>query len=272
MGTSSLEFKEKLFTFLHHTKRWSRATYIFQVSIITLIILNVIMVIAETFSLPDTWQAILYYFEVFSVIVFSIEIVARIYTADLLYPKLSPFKARVRYFLNPMSIIDLLSVAYFYIPVVTVDTRVLRTFRLLRIFRIFKLGYYIDECRFLVQALKDQTRQLLVSSFLLLVIILVSSILMYSIENQAQPDVFENVFSAFWWSVATLTTVGYGDIYPVTVLGKLLSAIIALTSISLVAVPTSIIAAGLTRQINEEESGTICRKCQKKIDSAGQSP
>lgn len=223
------------------------------------------VLIAETFSISKSWQTIFYYFEVFSIFIFSLEIIARISTADLLYKNLSPLRARIKYLFSPMSLIDVLSVAYFYIPASLVDLRVLRIFRLLRVFRIFKLGHYIDECRLLIKALKDQTKQLLVSSFFLMLILLVSSILMYEIESQAQPDVFENVFSAFWWAVATLTTIGYGDIYPITALGKMLAGVIALTSIGLIAVPTSTIAASFIKQMGSKETKTLCENCQNKI-------
>lgn len=221
--------------------------------------------VVETFDIPQAWQLALYCFEVFSIAVFSLEIAARLYTADLLYKNLSPLRARVKYLLQPMSIIDCLSVAYFYVPSSMVDLRVLRVFRLLRVFRIFKLAYYIDECRLLLEAFREQGRQLLVSSFLLMLIILASSILMYEIENAAQPDVFTNVFSALWWAVVTLTTVGYGDIYPVTVLGKILSAVIALTSIGLIAVPTSTIAASFMKQMTQKEGQRLCRKCKRPL-------
>ena len=138
--------------------------------------------------------------------------------------------------------------------------------------RIFKLNRYTNALSSVVNVLKKKKDQLLASMFVVILLMLISSILMYYCENEAQPDVFDNAFSGLWWAIATLTTVGYGDIYPVTILGKIISAFLALLGIGLVAVPTGIISAGFSEEVNtnnqerEEDYNIIyCPHCGRKI-------
>lgn len=138
--------------------------------------------------------------------------------------------------------------------------------RIVRLFRVFKLNRYTSALSTIATVFKKKKSQLISSIFVVLLLMIIAAVLMYSIENEAQPDVFENAFSALWWAIATLTTVGYGDIYPVTVLGKILSAVIALLGIGLVAVPTGIISAGFMETIDHDEEKCYCPYCGKKIN------
>ena len=134
---------------------------------------------------------------------------------------------------------------------------------------IFKINRYTDALTNIFKVFKDKKHELLSSIFVVLLLMIVAAVLMYNIENTAQPEVFKNAFDALWWALATLTTVGYGDIYPVTALGKLLSAVIALLGIGLVAVPTGIISAGFVEELSKsKECKTIryCPYCGEKLD------
>lgn len=241
---------------------------IFDVSIICLIILNVVLVIADTFDLPSSLGNIFNIIEVISVIIFTIEYVLRIWTSDLLYPNLKPMKARFKYIFSFMALIDLFAILPFYIPfIIKIDLRVLRMLRIIRLFRVFKINRYTNALSTIGTVFKKKKNQLISSIFVVLLLMIIASVIMYNVENQAQPKVFQNAFSALWWAIATLTTVGYGDIYPVTVFGKILSAIIALLGIGLVAVPTGIISAGFMENIehSDEDKKQYCPYCGKKI-------
>ncbi len=246
--------KKKVFDIIQADNQDNLASKIVDIIIITLIIINTIAVIMDTFSLPLWLKQILDYIEVTSVLIFSVEYVLRVWTSDLLYPNLSKIKSRIRFIVSGMAIIDLLSILPFYLPLlIKIDLRVLRTLRIIRLFRIMKLNRYTNALSAIGEVFKNKAHQLLSSMLVLIVLMIISSVLMYNVEHSAQPNQFENAFSALWWSIATLTTVGYGDIYPVTVLGKILSSIIAFLGVALVAIPTGIISAGFIEQIDKKK-------------------
>lgn len=165
---------------------------------------------------------------------------------------MSHLKARIKYIFSFLALVDLFSILPFYIPlIIPIDLRILRVVRL---FRVFKLGRYTHALSTISNVFKRKQNQLLSSIFVVSILMIIASVLMFNVENEAQPDVFENAFSALWWAIATITTVGYGDIYPITVFGKVLSAIIALLGIGLVAVPTGIISSGFMEEMEREKS------------------
>ncbi|MDR1631245.1 MAG: ion transporter [Oscillospiraceae bacterium] len=245
---------------------------IFDGIIITLIIINIIFVIADTFILPDKVKAVFNCIEFVSVIIFTIEYLMRVWTSDLIFPKMSITRARIKYIFSFMAIVDLLAIAPFYLPfVVNIDLRVLRALRIIRLLRIFKVNRYTNALSTIGDVFRRKKHQLLSSIIVVALLMIIAAVLMYNVENSAQPDAFSNAFSALWWAVATLTTVGYGDVYPVTVLGKILSAIIALLGIGVVAVPTGIISAGFMENIAHEqemkkEEKHFCPYCGKNLE------
>lgn len=216
----------------------------------TLILVSVIIVFAVTFGLPEDVQRVLMLIETGASVIFTIEYLLRILTADLLYPGKGALVSRIRYVFSPMAIIDLLAILPFWLPMfLPCSMLALRSLRLVRILRILKLNRYFDAIRSIGEVLSSKRRELIGSLFFVGLLMLVSSLLMYSVEHDAQPSVFRNAFSGLWWAVATLTTVGYGDIYPVTVLGRILGTFIAFSGIAALAIPTGIITAGLTERI-----------------------
>lgn len=239
---------------------------LFDITIIFLIVISIISIVLSTFhNIPIFLSKIISFFEYVSIIIFSIEYALRIWTSDLIFD-LGPLKSRIKYIFTFMAVIDLLSILPFYISFINIDLRLLRALRLFRMLRIFKLNRYTSALNSVIQVLNKKKDQLISSLFVVMVLMIISSILMYYCEHNAQPKVFENAFSGLWWAIATLTTVGYGDIYPITVGGKILSAFLALLGIGLVAVPTGIISAGFSEAL-EEENETIlyCPYCGKKI-------
>lgn len=268
---SSQSIKNRVFEIIEAAKPGDKVSKIFDLSIIALIIINVIMVIADTFALPDGIREAFYFAEIFSVIIFTAEYILRVWTSDLLYPEATPARARIKYIFSFMAIIDLLAILPFYIPfIIPIDLRVLRALRVIRLFRLFKVNRYTKALYTISSVFKKKSSQLLSSVFVVFLLMIIASVIMYNIETAAQPNVFDNAFSALWWAIATLTTVGYGDIYPITIAGKILSTIIAILGIGLVAVPTGIISAGFMEYIEhdkqDKDEKKYCPFCGHKLD------
>jgi voltage-gated potassium channel len=246
--------KKRIFAVIRDNSE-SPAGRAFSTGMSVLIVVNVLFVLVDTMREQPSWlQGISWVVEVISVALFTIEYLLRVWTADLLYPELGAIKARLRYVVSGMAIIDLLSILPFYLPMfLPIDLRILRVLRLLRLLRVFKLARYSTAMASTGRVLKQSGPALLSSLSVVAMLMLVASVLMYYIEGPAQPEEFSNAFSALWWAMATITTVGYGDIYPVTVLGKILSAVIAILGIALVAIPTGIISAGFMTELSNSQ-------------------
>lgn len=163
---------------------------------------------------------------------------------------------------SPMALIDFLAVAPFFAPaVVALDLRSLRALRLLRIFRIVRIARYSAAMRSLGYVFLSKKEELVISVTTILILLLVASSLMYFAEGEAQPDQFSSIPGTMWWGVATLTTVGYGDVYPVTVVGRILSAVVAILGIGLFAIPAGIVASGFIELASRNESERSCPHC-----------
>lgn len=264
------KFKNKVYKIISVDEDGYIPSRIFDSVIMIIIIISVISVILSTFdNIPGFITTCLNKFEYVSITAFSFEYIARIWTANLLYPDKGPIMSRLKYIFSFMAIIDFISILPFYLPFITkIDLRSLRALRLVRMFRVFKLGRYIAALNTIALVFKKKKEQLISSMAVVIVLMVISSILIYFFEHEAQPEIFQNAFSGLWWSIATLTTVGYGDIYPVTMMGKILSSFIAILGIGIVAVPTGIISAGFSDDLeNDDEKDIVeyCPYCGKKI-------
>ena len=245
-----MTLKERLYNLIRDDDENDLISTIIDSFIIFLIVVNMVLVVLDTFEMPQWYLEIAFTVEAFTVAIFTIEYLARLWTSTLMYPKLSSFKARVKYVFSFMALIDLIAIIPFYIPfVATINAAVLSLLRTLRLLRLFKINRYTSSLRTIGGVFRRRAAQLLSSSFIILLLMIIASVLMYTLENEVQPDVFENAFSGLWWSVATFTTVGYGDIFPITAGGRLVAGILAVLGIGLVAVPTGIISAGFIEQI-----------------------
>lgn len=193
-------------------------------------------------------------FEVFSIVIFSVEYVARVWVSveDPERQRHSSFVARLRYMITPLALIDLLAIAPIFLGLLfAVDLRWLRLFRLLR---LFKLTRYWSALNLLYRVMRDEAQTIGAALFILCVVIVLASGGIYVFEHTAQPDVFGSVPSAMWWTVSTLTTVGYGDVVPVTPWGKVFGGLISLIGIGMVAFPAGILAAGFAEQIRRSRN------------------
>lgn len=249
-----MTIRRRIFEIIQPDDGTSFLSRFFDRAITALILASVIIVFASTFDLPPRVLRILALLEGVASCVFTIEYVLRIATADFLYPRSGAIMSRVRYVMSIMAIVDLVAILPFWLPMLLPGTMLgLRALRLVRLLRIFKLNRYFDAMKSLGAVIVLKKRELLGSLFFVGILMLISSLLMYSAEHDVQPDVFRNAFSGLWWAVATLTTVGYGDIYPVTVLGRLVGALIAFSGLAAVAIPTGIISSGLMESMSQKK-------------------
>ncbi len=239
------------------TARW------LQLGLRTLIVANIAAVVAGTVpTVAAQWGRWLHGFEDVSVGVFTIEYLARVWTCVERPPYRHPFFGRLRYLASPLALIDLLAILPAYLTVVTVDLRFLRILRALRILRLLKLARYSEAMQILGAVAVRSRRELALSAFLALVLLLIAASLMYYVEREAQPDRFSSIPAAMWWAVATLTTVGYGDVYPVTPLGKVLGAAISVLGIAMFALPTGILGAAFANELARRRSEAArCPQC-----------
>lgn len=260
--------KAKLYGILE-TNAGGRAGRSVDALLIVLIVSNVVLAIVHTMpGLAARYGTFFWRFELFSVIVFSIEYVLRMWicTENPAYRR-SVF-GRIKYFFSAFAIIDLIAIAPFILPmIIPVDLIFMRVIRLLRLLRLLKLGRYSESIRMMGNILKAKKEEMAVSLTMSIILLLIASGLMYFIEGAAQPAVFSSIPAAMWWGAMTMTTVGYGDVYPVTPAGKVLAGVIALLGISLFILPASIIAASYAAEIQKKKKGDhlICPKCGSTI-------
>jgi voltage-gated potassium channel len=215
---------------------------VFAVSIQSLIVLSMLSIALETLpGLPaDTRQA-LRWFEIFSVSVFTLEYVLRIIAAE----------RKLKFIFSFFGIVDLCAIAPFYLQT-GFDLRALRGFRLLRFFRLFKLVRYGQAAQRYRRAFALGREELVLFGISSLVVLYLASIGIYYFENPVQPEVFSSVFHSLWWAVITLTTVGYGDMVPVTAGGRFFTFVLLIIGLGVIAVPTAVISSALSRARDEE--------------------
>ena len=214
------------------------------------IIFNVTASLMYTFpDVRNIWGTQLLLIEKVTVAFFLVDYCLRVWTARFLYPEYSEVRARKKYIMSFTGIVDLISFLPYYLPVFfPTGMAAFRMIRIVRIFRLFKINSYYDSLSVISAVIAGKKQQLFSSCFIILILMVASSLCMYSVEHEAQPDVFTNAFSGIWWSASTLLTVGYGDIYPVTTMGKILGILITGLGVGMVAIPTGIISAGFVEQ------------------------
>ncbi|HAF31108.1 MAG TPA: potassium channel protein [Bacteroidales bacterium] len=262
--------KNKIFRLVEKGSHGSKVNRLFDIAIMTLIMLNVIAIILETIpEINQEFGKALTIFEIVSVIIFSAEYLMRIFVSDLTHPSNSRIKSILKFIFSGYGIIDLLAILPFYTPfLIKIDLRFLRILRLTRFLRVLKINRYNNSLNLIWSVIKEKKTELAITGFITFLILLIASFVMFYVESEKQPDAFPNILASFWWAVATLTTVGYGDIYPITGLGRLISGLIAILGIGLVALPTGIVSAGFIEKIgknkNKEELKN-CPHCGKEI-------
>tara|TARA_B100000686_G_scaffold309457_1_gene351390 strand:- start:146 stop:898 length:753 start_codon:yes stop_codon:yes gene_type:complete len=235
--------RKRLFQILEIAHHDDKVSHRFDVFIISLIILNIFALVLSTVpEINDKYKNVFEVFEVISVSIFTLEYLGRIYSCVEDNNYSDPILGRLRFIYKPIILIDLLAILPFYISALEIDLRVLRMLRFGKLFRLLKLFRYIKALDRISVAMIDRAQEISISLAMIGGLILASATLMYFAEHDAQPDVFRSIPAAMWWAVATLTTVGYGDAYPITAVGKFLGSIIAILGIAAIALPTAILS------------------------------
>jgi len=252
--------KSKIYSLLETPNSKNSFGWYFDIFIISLILLNAIAIILESVSSIQTkYYQWFYYFELFSVIVFTTELILRLYSITFSQKFRHPIKGRIKYLFTPFAIIDILAVIPFYLSFILPDLRFIRILRILRLARLLKVFRFINAVSIIDDVFRAKKDELIISFIIIAKILFISSTIMYYCEHDVQPEKFSSIPQTLWWGVMTLTTVGYGDVYPITTMGRITGGFVSLLCIGLFALPTGILASGFSEQIAN-------RKRNRKID------
>ena len=251
--------KKRIFNIIQIGSRSDVPSYAFDIGIVIVILVNLFVTFFSTFDQAKGYESILDAAELVTVIIFAVEYILRVWTSQYLYPDKSKAKAALSFALSASGLIDLFSFLPYFLPVFFPAGAVaFRMFRVIRIFKLFRVNAQYDAFNVIVDVIKEKKNQLISSMCIVMIFMLAASMCMYSVEHEAQPEQFQNAFSGLWWSASTLLTIGYGDVYPITTVGKMLAILISFLGVGLVAIPTGIISAAFVdRYSHLKEGGTI---------------
>ena len=239
------KFKKKVFTVIQIGDKSDIMSRSFDVFITVVILTNIVVLFLSTFPELGRFHSLFQTIEYITVGIFIIEYALRLWTAEFLFAHQGKVKAAFSFAVTPDGIIELLTILPFFFLSGFV---VFRMLRVVRIFQLFRINASFDSFNAITSVLYKKRNQILSSLFIILILMLASSIFMYSFEHEAQPENFRNAFSGIWWAVSTMLTIGYGDIYPITVMGKICAIVISILGVGVVAIPTGIISAGFVEQ------------------------
>lgn len=254
----------RVYNLLHPLHSQSHAGRVVELCLLILIFLNIIALILESVPGIHAWYGDFFFaFEFFSVMVFTVEYLLRVWSSveNPAYGK--PLSGRLRYMGSGMAVIDLLAILPFYLAYLPIDLRFLRVIRLFRLFRLLKIARYLKALTLIQAVVHEKREQIYLSLMFIFFLLITISTLMFFVEHEAQPETFSSIPASMWWGIETLTTVGYGDMLPVTPLGKVLGGMISVLGIGLFALPAGILSSGLTEHLqkNEKEEKKKCPHC-----------
>ena len=259
MNHSIIKLQTKILKFLQGT--FAHYFVLFFISI------SILSIIASSFKEMASYRICLFAITYVSSFVFLVEYVARIFSAPALYPEKKRVKARLKYLFSFYGFVDFVAILPCTLTYLFWDTQVVHVVILPYIFIIFKLIRHSKSFRIIWLALVAVKDELITAYTACLILVSFSAILMYYIERSAQPDVFQNIGDGLWWSIVAFTTTGYGDIYPITLLGKFLGSFISLIGIAVITIPTGIISSSFINIIQQREKEKGKNKHFKGIDS-----
>ena len=218
--------KKRVFDIIQIGNRKDFISSAFDIFIVVTIVLNLFVTLFQTFDESAPYTNVLNVLELITILIFTVEYVLRIWTADFLYPNKPYWKAVLAFVFSLYGLIDFFTFFPYYLPILfPMGAVAFRMFRVIRIFRLFRVNAQYDAFNVIINVLNDKKNQLISSICMILIFMVAASLCMYSLEHEAQPEQFANAFSGIWWSVSTLLTVGYGDIYPVTTMGKVMAIV-----------------------------------------------
>lgn len=223
------------------------------IALIALIVLNALLV-----GVPDTWMAgqastALFVFGIFSTIVFGVEYCCRLWIADLVYPDRTPARARLRYAFSLMGIIDFLAfVPAIFLYFIPASSALNDAIRIIRLVRLIKISRYMRGLRSIARVFTKHHREIVAAFMVLALLAVASSVLMFEAEHDAQPETFDSILTGLYWAMTTMTSTGYGDIVPITPMGRLVGFVTMVLSIGVVAIPAGIFSAGFVEEFRAQ--------------------
>jgi voltage-gated potassium channel len=241
------------------------------VFLVVIIILNSVAIVLHTvpsISRNRFYERLFFDFELFSVIIFSIEYALRVWSCVEKSKYSDGWRGRLRYLFSFWALIDLLAILPFYLTVFGADFGIVRVLRVFRLFRLFRISRYAHALKIIQNVLKETKEELLLSLSFIVFTLLIASSAMYYLEHNAQPTKFSSIPASLWWGVITMTTTGYGDMYPITPWGRVFGGLILILGIGLFALPTGILASGFIEQIRQSKAKkrVRCPHCGEWID------
>lgn len=253
-----MTFRRRIYLTLEPTEKGGILERIFELLLIAIIVLNIIAIVCESMKeFHQQYAHFFHKFELISVIFFTIEYVLRVYSIVESRKFAHPVTGRLKFMGTPMAVIDLMAFVPFYLTFLPLDLRFLRIFRLMGLFRMFKVARYMHALTMFKKVIYDRREQLVLSIIFILFILVIISTTMYYVEREAQPDKFTSIPATMWWGISTLTTVGYGDMVPITALGRILGGLFAITGVGLLALPAGILSSGFFEMMHRPRA----RKC-----------
>lgn len=233
-----------------------------EIGLLVLIFINILAILLE--SVPELnalYANAFFLLEVFSITIFSVEYILRVWSCveNPIYKK--PLLGRLRYMSTGMALVDLFAILPFYLAFLPIDLRLLRMIRFFRVFRLLKIARYLKALNLIQTVLSERKEQIYLSVMFIFFLLVIVSTLMFYVENDAQPEVFSSIPASMWWGIETLTTVGYGDMLPVTFYGRVLGGIISVLGIGLFALPAGILSSGLTEHLQKSQKQGKIIKC-----------
>ncbi len=246
------QIRRKVFDIIQIGNKSDVPSRVFDAVIVLSVFANLFVVIFETYEESIPYLPILKVIEFVTILIFTVEYILRLWTADFLYPEKTHTKAIGTFIFSFFGIIDLITFLPYFFPIFFPRGAVaFRIFRVIRIFRLFQINKQYDAFNVIIDVLNEKKSQIFSSVCIIGILMVASSLCMYSLEHDAQPEQFKNAFSGMWWTVSAMLTVGYGDIYPITTAGKWMAIVIAFLGVGLVAIPTGIISAGFVEHYSK---------------------
>lgn len=262
-----MTLRRRLYLILEPTEKGGILERIFEIALVVIIVLNIFAIVMDSVDEYDLqYREFFRDFEIFSVVFFTVEYILRLYSIVESPRYKNLVSGRLKFALTPLAIIDLLAFLPFYFTFLPLDLRFLRIFRLMGLFRMFKVARYLHALTIFRRVVYDRREQLVLSIILILFMLIIISTIMYYAEHAAQPEVFSSIPATMWWGIATLTTVGYGDMVPITMLGKVLGGMFAVIGFGLLALPAGILSSGFFEFMHNAKKTIKCPHCGKDID------
>lgn len=272
--TDDGDLKHLVYRLLDGTDTSDRLSLGANLVVMGLIVLNISTYIAGTVSWVDAlygWH--IYAFDAFCVAVFTVEYVLRVWCCTVDERYTDPVRGRLRFMVSPYALVDLLAIAPFYLPIIVGEQGAPRLLRIFRLFRLLKITRYTESTSLITDVFRKKSHELVITALFMSIWLVFVSSVMYYVERGAQPDVFSSIPASIYWGIITLTTVGYGDVVPVTPLGRALGATIALLGIALFALPAGILASGFAEVLAERRRGTqYCPHCGEEVRQLSHEP